>query len=765
LLVGVADGMAAAHGAGILHRDIKPDNILVAKNGYAKLADFGLAKLLETPTDLTETLTEGRSRPGMIIGSVPYMSPEQASGKPADTRSDIFSFGVLLYEALAGHRPFGGATDLQLLQAIIHEPPAPLNAGIPPALVSVFDKALEKEPADRYQTMRDMVVDLRRSARSKIDRTQPAAPRARTSMAAILALTMLALGVMVGKWALTSDVGWHNPLEGATFTRLTDFEGVESDAVISPDGNFVAFMSDRAGPRDLWVMQLGSGQFLNLTQNKVAGLAAAEMLSFTPDGSQVTFGANRINPADGKQINATSIVPTIGGVSRLFLDARVAPKWSPDGNQLLFFSLIGDKDIIYTADRDGANPREVFPAASGEHNHYVVWSSDGQYVYTARSTQNLQEFDIWRAPATGGKPERVTYHNAYVAYPPPLDQRTLLYIAADENGTGTWLYAMDLERHEQHRLSVGIEQYSSIAVSAAGPSRRRRLVATVANPTGSLWSIPITSSKSPESSATLFSVPSAGVSSPRFGPGYLLYLASRDLADSLWKLQDGSTSELWKASDGAVLAAPSISADGHQIAIAAMKQGRPGLYVMTADGANPQPLAPSIRVREEPTWAPDGKAIAVVGEDEKGPGLFLVPMEGPPLRLYDRRCRFPLWSPDGRYILFAEYFQGPQMHLKAVTPSGEPVSLPEVRLIVTQLPKNLTPYRFLPDGKSLVLQDGGWRTQQFFLVNMATGQRRQLTDLKTGRPIRSFDVSPDGKSILFDRVQENSDIVLIELRK
>jgi TolB protein len=215
-----------------------------------------------------------------------------------------------------------------------------------------------------------------------------------------------------------------------------------------------------------------------------------------------------------------------------------------------------------------------------------------------------------------------------------------------------------------------------------------------------------------------------------------------------------------------VLAAPAISTDGRQIAITAMKQGRPGLYVMTSDGANPQPLAPSLRVREEPAWSPDGKALAAVGDDDKGPGLFLVPLDGGvPVRLYSQRCRFPLWSPDGQYILFAEYFQGPQMHLKAVTADGKPVSVPEIRFIVTQLPKNLTPYRFMPDGKSLVVQDGGWRTQQFFLVNVATGARRQLTNLKTGRPIRSFDVTPDGKRILFDRVQENSDIVLMELAK
>jgi len=571
---------------------------------------------------------------------------------------------------------------------------------------------------------------------------------------------------MTGFWvANKEDTSWRNPLESATFTRLTDFEGVESDAVISPDGNLVAFVSDRGGQRDIWVLQLGSGQFLNLTQGKVPRLAANQMLSFTPDGSQVAFGTNRIDP-NGRQINSISILPTIGGTPRLLLDGRFTAQWSPDGNRLLFASLIGDKDVIYTAEPTGANAREIFPAAAGEHNHYAIWSSDGRYVYTARSTVSLQQFDIWRAPETGGQPERITRQNTYVAYPAALDQHTLLYIAADENDSGTWLFATDPDRREPHRLSVGIEQYSSIAVSARAAGRKRRLVATVSNPTGSLWSIPIAESLLPESAAVPFELSSAGVSSPRFGPNYLLYLSSRALADSLWKLEGSSASELWKASDGAVLAAPAISPDGRQIAITALKEGRPGLYVMTSDGANPLPLAPLLRVREEPAWAPDGKALAVVGDDDKGPGLFLVPLDGAsPVRLYNQRCRFPLWSPDGHHILFAEYFQGPQMHLKAVTPDGTPAPLPEIRLTVTQLPKNLTPYRFMPDGKSLVLQDGGWRTQQFFLVSLATGERRQLTSLKTGRPIRSFDVAPDGKQILFDRVQENSDIVLIELPK
>jgi len=164
VLVGVADGLATAHGAGIIHRDIKPENILIAKHGYATLADFGLAKLFQPGTEpaAAHSVAIAPTRPGMIAGTIAYMSPGQASGNPVDARSDIFSFGAVLDELLAGQRPFSARSDLEELQRIIHGTPEPLAGEISVRLV---EKALEKDPAERYQTAREMVIDLRRASR------------------------------------------------------------------------------------------------------------------------------------------------------------------------------------------------------------------------------------------------------------------------------------------------------------------------------------------------------------------------------------------------------------------------------------------------------------------------------------------------------------------------------------------------------------------------------------------------------------------------
>ena len=209
LLVGVADGLATAHEAQIVHRDIKPENILVARNGYAKLADFGLAKLAAAAgSGLGTSRDPSHTKTGAVIGTIDYMSPEQASGRALDARSDIFSFGVVLYELLTGRRPFGGESDYDRLRSVVDSEPQGLPDDLPESLRILVEKALEKDPAARYQSMREMVVDLRRLAsRQQRVATGTATPpqrerqrswRAWIAVAAGAAAIVLALAVWRG---------------------------------------------------------------------------------------------------------------------------------------------------------------------------------------------------------------------------------------------------------------------------------------------------------------------------------------------------------------------------------------------------------------------------------------------------------------------------------------------------------------------------------------------------------------------------------------
>ena len=330
LLTSVADGLAAAHDAGILHRDLKPANILIGRNGYPKLADFGLAKSVAPGHDGTTVVSPTHA--GVIVGTIAYMSPEQAACKAVDARSDIFSFGIVLYEALTRRHPFGGASSLEVLQAVIHRQPDRLPDELPVALRLLVEKALEKDPDDRYQSTRDLVVDLRRLSR---DRT----PEPRTSVrtvarrpavwlggaAVILAAAAVVTVTLPRRAPATDEI---NPLENALFTKLTNFDGTERSAAISPDGRFVAFRADRDGPLDVWLGQVGTGRFVNLTKGIDDEFATdTPSCGFTGDGSEIWLS--------GGPDRRLRLMPLMGGTPRPFLcrpcgDRRVVARQSTD---------------------------------------------------------------------------------------------------------------------------------------------------------------------------------------------------------------------------------------------------------------------------------------------------------------------------------------------------------------------------------------------------------------------------------------------------
>jgi len=761
MTAGIADALACAHHARMVHRDVKPENILVAHEGYAKLVDFGVAKLLGPEDELkTRTIHEFETQAGVVVGTLPYMSPEQLTGKSVDGRSDIYSFGVVLYELLGKQRPFSGKSAAELREAILHARPRPvseLRPETPYELRLAVEKALEPDPADRYHAMREMVTDLKRAQRSRAEEATPARaklPARRLWWVLGVAIVLLVLAICM--WRFGREVPSENPLANAQITRLTDFESTELDASISADGKFVGFLSDRAGQFDAWVTQVGSGEFVNLTKGRFTGLVHEQTRSvgFSGDGTHVWFKVTEVARGRMGAALGTWLVPTMGGVPRLFLERGMAAVWSPDLKHVAYFeSTPGDP--IFVADGNGSNAKRIFLDKPGQHCHFITWSPDGRFLYFVRGLPNY-ETDIWRLRVTGGEPERITFHESKVTSPALMDEGTLIYCATAEDGSGPWLYGMNLKQRAARRLSIGLEQYISVASSGEG----RRLAAAVSNPSANLWTVPISREIAEEAAVSRVSMPSVRASVPVFGPDYLLYLSSKGGAEGLWRLKDSNAAELWSPSPGSrITAAPAIAADGRRICFSIRREKQTRLHVMTSDGTDLRALAESLDAIGSPSWSPDGKWIVVGGDDGKGKGIFKVPMDGGPLvRLVAKPALNPVWSPDGSVIVYYEIGGGATYPVKAVTPEGQPYSLPELWVRGER-----DHYRFLPGRNAFVILQGEFRQQNFWLVDLDTAQTRQLTNLQHGFSNRCFDISRDGQRIVFDRVRENSDIVLIEL--
>ena len=766
--VQICDALAAAHAEGIIHRDIKPENIMIRKDGYAKILDFGLAKLTDpgegTIRDLFATTK------GVIIGTPAYMSPAQVTDGGIDHRTDLWSCGVVLYEFLGGKNPFKGTNKQETFHNILAAEPDPcssLNPEVTPDLDKVLAKLLAKNPDNGYQTAAELRSDLKMVQRELDSQhswstSMAAARRRRPDFATILASvasTLLVATVLVGIWYFATRTDPRDAINWASANNvlITDQAGIEFFPSLSPDGRYITYAAQENGQFDIFRQEVGTRERVNLTP----GVAANDVQpAFSPNGAYIAFRSER-SPGRG-----IYIMPASGGEPRLISDAGFHPSWSADGTEIVVSSFGRDEPTVRSVSTRHA--LTIINVASGLRRElaaveasFPAWSPNGHRIAYWFYTGTFGRRDIATIPAGGGEPVLIAKDFAVSNWNPVWspDGRYLYFVSSRSGNMNFWRVRIDERSGAVMGPPEAVITPSSYSRHLTFAKNGNRLAYVRTNDQANIQGVEFDSIAGKAIGQPFWITQgdrqiSRAELSPD-GSQFVMRLVGRTQDDILTVSRDGKQ---WKeiTNDEPFDRYVRWSPDGKRIAFSSDRNGGGQVWVANADGSGLKQLTFSTSTELAtgfPVWSPDGSKLAVYFD---GTTFLLDPTrsqaeQNAQTLPTDTRYRLVAWdwSPDGKKLL-GVIAEGDKRHIGYYSF--------ETNSYEIALENSAAVAAWLPDSRRLVYGDGSC----VYMLDIVTKERTKIVE-NPAVEIRSPFVSRDGKLLYYTASNDESDIWLLDL--